>query len=122
MPHDEGNKMTVGRALPGMRARIVAVAIAGAVATLTVAADAQAQAPRREHHRAAHRFDRRALPLQRDPLTRTAPASAPPAPIVRTASPPSEFSERQRDGHMTPEERRLLRQHIEDAVRELYKR
>lgn len=24
------------------------------------------------------------------------------------------------DGHMTPDERRLLRQHIEDAVRELY--
>jgi hypothetical protein len=27
-----------------------------------------------------------------------------------------------RDGHMTPDERRLLRQHIEDAARDLYKR
>jgi hypothetical protein len=42
-------------------------------------------------------------------------------PIVRTAVPP-DLDQRRRDGHMTPEERRLLRQHIEDAVRELYKR
>ncbi|MFC0694558.1 hypothetical protein [Paraburkholderia humisilvae] len=41
--------------------------------------------------------------------------------IVRTAVPP-DLDQRRRDGHMTPEERRLLRQHIEDAVRELYKR
>lgn len=39
----------------------------------------------------------------------------------RTAVPP-DLDQRRRDGHMTPEERRLLRQHIEDAVRELYKR
>ncbi len=124
MPHDEGNKMTVGRALPGMRPRLVAAAIAGAVAVaiLTVAADAQAQAPRRDH-RAEHPFHRRYLPSQREPMVHPAPASMPPpAPIMRTASSPSEFSDRQRSGHMTPEERRLLRQHIEDAVRELYKR
>jgi hypothetical protein len=42
--------------------------------------------------------------------------------MMRTASSPDEFGDHQRDGHMTPEERRLLRQHIEDAVRELYKR
>jgi hypothetical protein len=41
--------------------------------------------------------------------------------IMRTAVPP-DLDQRRRDGHMTPEERRLLRQHIEDAVRELYKR
>lgn len=33
-----------------------------------------------------------------------------------------DLDQRRRDGHMTPEERHLLRQHIEDAVRELYKR
>jgi len=35
---------------------------------------------------------------------------------------PDTDSDRRQNGHMTPEERRLLRQHIEDAVRELYKR
>ncbi|KVF07308.1 hypothetical protein WJ05_22490 [Burkholderia vietnamiensis] len=39
----------------------------------------------------------------------------------RSAVPP-DLEQRRRDGHMTPEERHLLRQHIEDAVRELYKR
>lgn len=40
---------------------------------------------------------------------------------VRSAVPP-DLDQHRRDGHMTPEERHLLRQHIEDAVRELYKR
>ncbi len=40
---------------------------------------------------------------------------------ARSAVPP-DLEQRRRDGHMTPEERHLLRQHIEDAVRELYKR
>lgn len=44
-----------------------------------------------------------------------------PDPVSRDAVPP-DLDQRRRDGHMTPEERRLLRQHIEDAVRELYKR
>ncbi len=120
MPHDEGNKMTVGHALPRMCVRIAAVAIVGAMASLIVTADAHAQGSRRER-RAEHPFrpfGHRYLPPQ--PAMHPAPASAPP--IVRTASSPDEFSERQRDGHMTPDERRLLRQHIEDAVRELYKR
>jgi hypothetical protein len=59
----------------------------------------------------------RAFHSQRKPPEDT-PASDP---IVRTAVPP-DLDQRRRDGHMTPEERRLLRQHIEDAVRELYKR
>ncbi len=42
-------------------------------------------------------------------------------PILRAAVPP-DLDQRRRDGHLTPDERRLLRQHIEDAVRELYKR
>ncbi|RQS63071.1 hypothetical protein DID96_30365 [Burkholderia sp. Bp8963] len=40
---------------------------------------------------------------------------------TRSAVPP-DLEQHRRDGHMTPEERHLLRQHIEDAVRELYKR
>lgn len=124
MPHDEGNKMTVGHALPRLRVRIAAVAIAGAVASLIVAADAHAQAPQRERRvERAHPFrpyGHRYLPPE--PQTHPAPVSAPPTSIVRTASSPDEFGNHQRDGHMTPDERRLLRQHIEDAVRELYKR
>jgi hypothetical protein len=34
----------------------------------------------------------------------------------------SELDQPRRDGHLSAEERRLLRQHIEDAARELYKR
>lgn len=128
MPHDEGNKMTVGRAVPRMRARLAAVAIAGAVASLTVAVDAQAQGSLRERaaEQSLHRWRGRHVSPRREPAPRSAPAapsaSVPSAPIMRTASSPAEFGDRQRDGHMTPDERRLLRQHIEDAVRELYKR
>ena len=114
--------MTVGRAFPCLRARIVAVAIAGALASLTVAVDARAQAPLRQL-RAEHPvrpLRHRYLPPHREPLAAPAPASTS-ASIVRTASSPGEFGEHQRDGHMTPDERRLLRQHIEDAVRELYR-
>ena len=113
----------MGHAVPRMRARVVAVAIAGAIASLSVAADAQVQAPSRvrrvDHASPAYRH--RYLPA--DTATHPAPASTPAvAPIMRTGSSSAEFGERQRDGHMTPDERRLLRQHIEDAVRELYKR
>lgn len=122
MPHDEGNKMTMGLTVPRIRARIVAVAVAGAVAGLVIAGDVQAQAPlrmRRAEH-PFHPYRHRYLPA--DTTARPAPSSTPsPAPIMRTSS-PAELGGRQRDGHMTPDERRLLRQHIEDAVRELYKR
>ncbi|HVW49250.1 MAG TPA: hypothetical protein VHC91_02440 [Trinickia sp.] len=113
--------MTVGRALPRLRARVAAVAIAGAVASLTVTAEARAQGPLRERSAAHHQAHHRYLPPQRAPLANPAPPAAS-APIVRTGSMPGEFSDHQRDGHMTADERRLLRQHIEDAVRELYKR
>ncbi|RDU99406.1 hypothetical protein [Trinickia dinghuensis] len=115
--------MTVGHAGPRVRARIVAIAIAGAIASLIVAADARAQAPQRErrieHPHPFRPYGHRYLPPQSAP--RPVPP-AQPAPIVRTASSPDQFGDHQRDGHMTAEERRLLRQHIEDAVRELYKR
>lgn len=108
--------MTV-RAWPRMRAQVIAVAIAGAVAGTVGALDARAQpSPRRSE--ADHPPHRRFAPFR---TSRATPSSAASAPILRTAVPPGS-EEHQRDGHMTPEERRLLRQHIEDAVRELYKR
>lgn len=53
------------------------------------------------------------------------------APAPGRAAPPGNDAERRadelpnpppgrRNGHMSPEDRRLLRQHIQDAVRELY--
>lgn len=55
-------------------------------------------------------------------LSRKAPPDHGAEAAVRTAAVPPTLEQRRRDGHMTPEERHLLRQHIEDAVRELYKR
>ncbi|RKU03246.1 hypothetical protein C7H84_11800 [Burkholderia sp. Nafp2/4-1b] len=57
----------------------------------------------------------RKLPRGKAPQSDRAPD------IARSALPP-DLEQHRRDGHMTPEERHLLRQHIEDAVRELYKR
>ena len=116
MPHDEGNKMTV-RAWPRVRAHCVALAVAGTVAGTLCATHAQAQSVRRGE--AEGHPHRRYVPSS--PMPRAGFASSASAPILRTGVPP-DIEERQRDGHMTPDERRLLRQHIEDAVRELYKR
>jgi hypothetical protein len=71
-------------------------------------AKAQAASDSRLAHRKPRRLPRIVIPA---PLPFPAPDPVPP-----------EISERRHDGHMSPEERRLLRQHIEDAVRELYKR
>lgn len=114
MPYDEGNKMTVG-AWPRTRARVLAIAIAGALVGIGGSLEAQAQ-PQRRSESDAQPPRRNALHGQRQRV-----ASAASATSVR-ASPMLEFEGQQRDGHLTPEERRLLRQHIEDAVRELYKR
>ncbi|AOK30953.1 hypothetical protein WS67_04810 [Burkholderia singularis] len=72
-----------------------------------------------------------AQPHDRAPASHKSPRGkgAPPPAVApehaeqanRSAVPP-DLEQRRRDGHMTPEERHLLRQHIEDAVRELYKR
>ncbi|ABA49497.1 putative exported protein [Burkholderia pseudomallei 1710b] len=72
----------------------------------------------------AQRPERGAPPSHKVPrgngaARRPAPPGEPPA---RAAAVPPDLEQRRRDGHMTPEERHLLRQHIEDAVRELYKR
>lgn len=112
MPHDEGNKMT--GAWPRMRAQVFALAVAGAVAGTAGPFEAHAQSQRRGAAEA-------------QPHRRNAPHAArmhgasAAAPIVHTST-LLDFDSQQRDGHLTPEERRLLRQHIEDAVRELYKR
>ncbi|MEA3120152.1 MAG: hypothetical protein QOI13_3422 [Paraburkholderia sp.] len=111
MPHDEGNKMTVV-AWPRMRVRVVAFALAGAVAAGSMDAHAE---PRRNAFEA--HSPRRYLPRAQ----RLHSAGAASTPVVRTTT-LLDFDTTQRDGHLTPDERRLLRQHIEDAVRELYKR
>ncbi len=54
------------------------------------------------------------------PVKRGRPARPASEPARTTV--PSDLDQRHRDGHMTPDERRLLRQHIEEAVRDLYKR
>jgi hypothetical protein len=104
-----------------MRRTMIALALAGGVVAAfdPVAARAQSFADRPDRPRPnshpsgykppAHRF-------------RSDPPGYPASdPDLRPAVPP-DLDQRRRDGHMTPEERRLLRQHIEDAVRELYKR
>jgi hypothetical protein len=122
----EGNKMK-GGVWPNVRLSVIALAAASTFAAALsppAFADPPPVADRAAPPHPASRSDRsethprsRASRSQRKQLEET-PASDP---IVRTAVPP-DLDQRRRDGHMTPEERRLLRQHIEDAVRELYKR
>jgi hypothetical protein len=117
LPHNEGNKM-MDSAWPRMRARILAIAVAGAIVGAAAPRGAYAQPQRRGDGEAqpSSSFRRNSSHSQHPRA-----ASAASAPIVRTNT-PFDFGTQQRDGHLTPEERRLLRQHIEDAVRELYKR
>ncbi|MGF6737809.1 hypothetical protein OKW47_001555 [Paraburkholderia atlantica] len=116
MPRHEGNNMK-GGVWPNVRLSVIALAVAGTLAGTLSPTLAHAQpsadraasehAPRSGNGKATHRnqnIDRPASDV-----------------MLRTAVPP-DLDQRRRDGHMTPEERRLLRQHIEDAVRELYKR
>jgi hypothetical protein len=106
-----------GGVWPNVRLSVIALAAAGALAgTLgPTLAYAQPSADRAANVRAPRTSSGRAI--RRD-SNAGQPASDV---IVRTAVPP-DLDQRRRDGHMTPDERRLLRQHIEDAVRELYKR
>jgi hypothetical protein len=119
----EGNKMK-GGVWPNVRLSVIALAAASTFAAALsppVFADPPPLADRAVPPHPASRSEThprsRAFHSPRKPPEET-PASDP---IVRTAVPP-DLDQRRRDGHMTPEERRLLRQHIEDAVRELYKR
>ncbi|MGF6975861.1 hypothetical protein QFZ94_004311 [Paraburkholderia sp. JPY465] len=116
MPRHEGNKMK-GGVWPNVRLSVIALAVAGTLAgTLgPTLAHAQPSADRAASEHAPRSGNGK--PSHRNPSI-DHPASDV---MLRTAVPP-DLDQRRRDGHMTPEERRLLRQHIEDAVRELYKR
>ena len=111
----------MGGVRPTMRHTMTALALASGIVVALEAAPACAQTfP--DGPRAATASARRA---GEKPPVRKVRNDAPPRPASditqRTAVPP-DLDQRRRDGHMTPDERRLLRQHIEDAVRELYKR
>jgi hypothetical protein len=113
-----------GGVWPNVRLSVIALAAASTfAAALSPPAFAdpppladRAVPPHPASHSDTHPHSRASRALHKPP--EETPASDP---IVRTAVPP-DLDQRRRDGHMTPEERRLLRQHIEDAVRELYKR
>ncbi|CAG4892145.1 hypothetical protein [Paraburkholderia saeva] len=108
-----------GGVWPNVRLRVIALAVAGTLTGTLASMPTHAQPapdrmanPRSSGHGGA-----------KPPHSPHAAIADPPASdiMMRTAVPP-DLDQRRRDGHMTPEERRLLRQHIEDAVRELYKR
>ncbi|WP_236067023.1 hypothetical protein [Paraburkholderia haematera] len=108
-----------GGVWPNVRLSVIALAIAGTlVGTLgPMLAHAQPSADRAASERVPRSPVSKAS--RRNPnINNDHPASDV---MLRTAVPP-DLDQRRRDGHMTPDERRLLRQHIEDAVRELYKR
>ncbi|MBP0594472.1 hypothetical protein J8I87_33365 [Paraburkholderia sp. LEh10] len=109
-----------GGVWPKMRLSVIAVAVAivfasalgpnSAFADSSTERNTDTRSPQHPHSRSA-----------RQPHNPSADRPASDA-IMRTTAVPPDLDQRRRDGHMTPEERRLLRQHIEDAVRELYKR
>ncbi|MGF6899576.1 hypothetical protein [Paraburkholderia phytofirmans] len=108
-----------GGVWPNVRLSVIVLAVAGTLAgTLgPTLAHAQPSADRAVTERVPKPANFRANRRNSNPGS-DRPASDV---ILRTAVPP-DLDQRRRDGHMTPDERRLLRQHIEDAVRELYKR
>jgi hypothetical protein len=107
-----------GGVWPNVRLSVIALAVAGTLAGSLgpTLAHAQPSADRAASERAPRSGNSRAGRHNLNSTER--PASDV---MLRTAVPP-DLDQRRRDGHMTPDERRLLRQHIEDAVRELYKR
>jgi hypothetical protein len=107
-----------GGVWPNVRLSVIALAVAGTLAGSLgpTLAHAQPSADRAASERAPRPGNARAN--HRNIPSTDRPASDA---MLRTAVPP-DLDQRRRDGHMTPDERRLLRQHIEDAVRELYKR
>jgi hypothetical protein len=117
LPRHEGNNMK-GGVWPNVRLSVIALAVAGTLAGSLgpTLAHAQPSADRAASEHAPRPGNARAN--HRTPPSTDHPASDV---MLRTAVPP-DLDQRRRDGHMTPDERRLLRQHIEDAVRELYKR
>ncbi|MGF6722459.1 hypothetical protein P3T43_001806 [Paraburkholderia sp. GAS41] len=108
-----------GGVWPNLRLSVIALAVAGSLAATLDPTLAHAQSTD-ERASSAHAPHSRGPKLPHQPHTPDVDHPASDA-MMRTAVPP-DLDQRRRDGHMTPEERRLLRQHIEDAVRELYKR
>ncbi|MEZ0604411.1 hypothetical protein ACAX43_19960 [Paraburkholderia sp. IW21] len=106
-----------GGVWPNVRLSVIALSVAGTLAgTLgPTLAHAQPSTNRAASERASRSPNSKA---NRRNSNHDLPASDV---MLRTAVPP-DLDQRRRDGHMTPDERHLLRQHIEDAVRELYKR
>jgi hypothetical protein len=106
-----------GGVWPNVRLSVIALAVAGTLAGTLGPTLAHAQ-PSADRAAGAHA----PRPPNGKPNRRNASNESPASDVMlRTAVPP-DLDQRRRDGHMTPDERRLLRQHIEDAVRELYKR
>jgi hypothetical protein len=107
-----------GGVWPNVRLRVIALAVAGTIAgsLAPTLAHAQPSADRAASEHASRPANPRAN--RRNASNAERPASDA---MLRTAI-PSDLDQHRRDGYMTPDERRLLRQHIEDAVRELYKR
>jgi hypothetical protein len=119
LPRHEGKKMK-GGVWPNVRLSVIAVAVAivFASALSPVPAYADSSTDRNTDTRPPQRPHTRSGRQPHNPDA-DRPASDT---IMRATAVPPDLDQRRRDGHMTPEERRLLRQHIEDAVRELYKR
>jgi hypothetical protein len=124
LPRHEGNKMT-GGVWPNLRLNVIAVAVAIVFASALVPASSYAASAANVDPSTERASETRPPPhphpRYRQPRNPEADRPASDS-IVRTTAVPPDLDQRRRDGHMTPEERRLLRQHIEDAVRELYKR
>ena len=108
-----------GGVWPNVRLSVIALAVAGTLAGSLgpTLAHAQPSADRAASEHAPKSGNSRANHRNQNPNAERAASDV----MLRTAVPP-DLDQRRRDGHMTPDERRLLRQHIEDAVRELYKR
>jgi hypothetical protein len=108
----------MGGVRPTMRHTMIALALASGVVVAFEAAPAHAQT----FSDGPHANTRTAGARQSTRKVRDEPPPRPASDINQRPAVPPDLDQRRRDGHMTPEERRLLRQHIEDAVRELYKR
>ncbi|SDG48361.1 hypothetical protein [Paraburkholderia phenazinium] len=110
-----------GGVWPNVRLSVIALAVAGSLAGTLGPTLAHAQSSE-ERASSAHAPRSRGLKLSHQPRNPNPNLDHPASDAMMRAAVPPDLDQRRRDGHMTPEERRLLRQHIEDAVRELYKR
>lgn len=111
----------MGGVRPTMRHTMLALALAGGVVAALESASVLAQpfADRSENSQSGARSPGGKPSIRR---VRSDQIPHPASDINQRPAVPPDLDQRRRDGHMTPDERRLLRQHIEDAVRELYKR